>query len=186
MIKRYEIPLLPFIEKREEHEKIRASRARNPKKQKVKKIPIRFVSVNNMYPVSPFGRGKYLSDEGRLWKEYIKEMLEEQDNGVPFVFGEDFYEISYIFYMTHEMLYTKDDNLRKIDVSNMLKAAEDALFDYLLDDDSSVVSIHGHKRLTLEDPKAVFLVSPADITDGILHKEKTIDTYKLEHNEALL
>jgi len=176
----YSIPLLPYLKLREEAEVIRASRART--KTKVKKIPARFVSVNDMYPINRFGHGVRLSDEGRIYKAYIYDELAKQVGDAP---SFEYYDCTYVFYMTHEMMFTGDDEMRRIDVSNMLKAAEDAVFEFLLEDDSKVLSIHGFKRLTLEDPRLVVTVSMAQLGDPITVSGGFANSYELEHGKVL-
>ncbi len=83
----------------------------------------------------------------------------------------DAYECSYIYLMTQEMLYTKAGEFKEEDVSNFLKASEDAVFEYMLENDKNVVTIHGHKRLTLLDPLLVVLVSEGFIDDTVWHAE---------------
>lgn len=162
----YSIPLLPFLVIREEEEEKRAARARTPRTRKIKKIPKRFVSVNTMYPIHPHTRRKRLSDEGRLYKDYIYKCMEEQERTQAPSF--EYYDCTYTFFMTDDMILTKDGDLaKKHDVSNLIKAAEDAVFDYLLDDDSRVLSVHGHKQLTASDPRLVVTLKPTHLeVDG--------------------
>ncbi len=172
---------MPFFEERKKHEAIRASRAR--KHKKVKKIPYRFPSVNQMYPVNPRSRGKYLSDEGRIYKDHIYKSLGKIDVGDMFI--AEYYEVSYIFFMTYDMMFTEDHELRDVDVSNFLKATEDALFEYLMESDCRVIGIHGYKRVTLDEcPKLFILISSSALEDDIDHQgrifsvsdEKLIET----------
>lgn len=172
---RFDIDLLPFIELRRVKEKERAARAR--KRTKVRNIKVRYPSVNTMYPINRHLGRKYLSPEGLLYKEYIDESLTDQ-GGVPPLW--DSYDVSYIFYMTHDMLYTKRGELAEHDVSNFLKATEDALFEWLLESDKTTTSVHGYKRLTVNDPKLVILMSPSSETDDIYHREHIFDSYGLE------
>ncbi len=172
---RADIALLPFIERRKDQEEKRAANARNHKK--VRNIPIRYPSVNTMYPFSKRTGRKYLSPEGLLYKDYIYEELDKQFDNIP---GWDQFDVSYVFYMTHEMMYKKDGDLSEHDVSNFLKATEDALFDWLLESDATVMSVHGHKRLTVNDPKIVILISPSSEADVIHHRGIRFDPYDLE------
>lgn len=176
----YPVPLLPYLQRREEHEIARASRARS--RTKVKSIPKRFATVNHMYPVNRRTGGKYLSDEGRIYKEYIQDVL--TDTGIippPF----ENYECGYVFFMSHDMLYTKHQELQEIDVSNMLKAAEDALFEFLMENDCLVASIHGYKRLTLAEPKLVVLLTEGDCTGPVYFAGQAFDTAALEACTAM-
>ncbi len=172
MTLRYDIPLLPYIKIREEEEEKRAAKAIKPQTRKIRKIHLRYPSVNNMYPIRNSGRGKRLSDEGRIFKEYVYDTMKALDEARyvrPLRF--ESFECSYIYFMTHEMLFKNDGDLRKTDVSNYLKATEDAVFEFLLEDDSNVVSIHGYKRLTMDEPKLVVLISPDEATNGIHHSD---------------
>lgn len=177
---RFSIDLLPFIKIRQEHEVKRASRAR--KKTKVREIPLRFPSVNTMYPIARH-RGKYLSDEGRLYKEYIGEELDKIQFKIPHW---HMYYVTYVFFMTHEMMYKKDGDLSEHDVSNFLKGTEDALFGWLLESDATVLDVHGSKRLTVNDPKLVILMSEAREGDPIFHQGRTYDPYELETDERVV
>lgn len=175
---RFDIDLLPFIAERRVEEEKRAARAR--KRTKVRKIPVRYPSVNTMYPVDKRRGRKYLSKEGEMYKEYIDEKLSEQGKPPNW----DRYDVTYVFYMTHEMMYTKRGELLEQDVSNFLKATEDALFEWMLESDRTVMSVHGHKRLTVNDPKLVILASPSSESDAIYHREFKFDPYDLEVGDA--
>lgn len=179
MVIRFDIDLLPFIARREDAEKKRAARAR--KHKKVRRISTRYPSVNTMYPIDRRRGRKYLSKEGELYKDYIDEELSKQSDSVP---PWDRYDVSYVYYMTHEMMYTKEEELSEHDVSNFLKATEDALFDWLLESDRTVMSVHGHKRLTVNEPKLVVLMSPSSESDVIHHREYVFDPYDLEIGSA--
>lgn len=181
-VQRIDIPLLPFIEVRKDHEAKRAARAR--KRTKVKKITTRYPSVNTMYPVNKRTGSKYLSAEGELWRDYISEELDKQ---VTFS-NVDWrcFDCTYVFYMTHEMMFTKAGEFSEHDVSNFLKGTEDALFNWLLESDARVTDVAGHKRLTVDDPKLVILISPASEDGPIYHREHCVDSYDLETNGKLL
>ena len=172
---RADITLLPFIEKRKIAEVKRAANAR--KHKKIRGIPVRYPSVNTMYPFSKRTGRKYLSGEGEMYKEYIDEELTKQFDGIP---DWDKFEVSYVFYMTDEMMFKKNGDLSEHDVSNFLKATEDALFDWLLESDGTVMSVHGHKRLTVNDPRIVILISPAIEVGTIHHQGIAFDPYDLE------
>lgn len=134
-----------------------------------------------MYPIDKKRGRKYLSPEGELYKEYIDEVLTEQASRFP---GWDFFDVSYVFYMTYEMLFLKNGELSEHDVSNFLKATEDALFDWMMESDKTVMSVHGHKRLTVNDPKLVILLSQSSECDKIYHREHVFDPYDLEVGSA--
>lgn len=182
---RYDIYLDPFLSKREEYEEVRASRARSEKTRKIRKVQRRFVSVNNMYPISR-GGGKRLSAEGRIYKEYISEVMravdEVRETSLKLC---DYYTCCYVFFMTQDMLFYKNGELRRVDVSNMLKAAEDAVFEHMLEDDSLVVSISGHKRLTVEEPKLTVLIEKGDVAGPIDFCGCRFDTSSLEYGKVL-
>lgn len=179
-ILRYDILLPPLIDRLQKAEYSRALKARKESKQKPKTITSHFVSVNSMYPISR-GRGsKYLSTEGKVYKDYIDEMMGATDAARSTTPIFDMYECSYVFYFSHEMMFNKDDSLKEKDVSNLLKAAEDAVFEYLLESDATVMSIHGYKRLTVGDPRLVVLLSPATMEDTIRHGGGEFDPYDLE------
>lgn len=171
---RFDIELIPFIVERQEEEEKRAARAR--KNTRVKKIPVRYPSVNTMYPVDKRRGRKYLSKEGEMYKEYIDQELTKQ--GKPPYWG--YFDVTYVFYMTHDMMYTKRGTLTEHDVSNFLKATEDALFEWMLESDKTVMSVHGHKRLTVNDPKLVILMSPSHDSDVVYHRDRVFDSYDLE------
>lgn len=171
---RFDIPLLPFISQRCEEEKKRAARAR--KHNKVRRIPVRYPSVNTMYPIDKRRGRKYLSKEGEMYKEYIDVTLTSKGK-VPYW---DHFDVTYVFYMTHDMMYTKRGELTEHDVSNFLKATEDALFEWMLESDKTVMSVHGHKRLTVNDPKLVILMSPSSESDTVYHRDLAFDPYDLE------
>lgn len=185
-IRRYDILLPPFLELREEAEEIRALRARTEKRKRIKKTPVRFCSVNTMYPVNRRTGRKYLSKEGELWKDYIFDVCDKADEKATPL--EDYYECSYIFYMLHEMIFTKGGELlERNDVTNFLKASEDGIFTYLDENDAQAVSVHGYKRLTVDVPKMVVLLSPADLLkDGIYHAGRYVDAYDFESDAGLL
>jgi len=172
----YNIQFEEYFKRREEQEKLRASRART--RTKINKIPVRFPSVNNMYPINRTGSGKRISAEGRVFKNYIYDELDRQDNGSPFF--ATYYECSYIYYHTNEMLFYKNGEPKKVDVSNYLKATEDAVFDYLMENDSLVTAIHGYKRLIQASlPRLVVIVSEARLDDCICHGVDIFDTEEL-------
>ena len=164
MILCYEIPLLPFFKILEANEVTRAAGAR--KHKKVKKITHRFPSVNRIYQSNRFSGRRFLSTEGKLYKDYIYDVLDQSDAKIV---PDLYFEVSYIFFMTQEMMFKKDGDLRDVDVSNMLKAAEDALFEYLQESDSSVLSTHAYKLLASK-PKLVILLSGAEIREAIFHQ----------------
>jgi len=171
MHRRYDIPLLPLVDILQEEEVKRAARARKERRKKVKKIPCRYLSVNRMYAVIPKTSQRRLSKEGKLFKEYIGEQMklidEARDWGVTTF---EFFDCTYVFFMTPSMFFYKNGDAKTEDVSNFLKGTEDAVFDHLLEDDKYVVSIHGHKRLCDGPPKLVVLVSEASYTDSIWHQ----------------
>lgn len=173
---RFDVPLLPFIEKRQEHEIKRASRARTDRKKKVKLIKPRFPSTNTMYPVRQAG-GKYLSDEGRLWKDYVKETLDHQFSTYP---PWDMYYVTYVFFMSPKMMYTKAGDLANHDVSNFLKGTEDAVFEWLVESDKQVTGIQGYKRVATLDPKLVVLISESTEKDVLFHREHVFAPEELE------
>jgi len=172
-IRCYEIPLLPYFKEREAHEVVRASNAR--KHKNVKKIVHRFPSINNMYPINRRSGSKYLSTEGRLYKDYIYSKLLEADEEFGEILTTQYYEVSYICFMSHLMMFTKEGELREVDVSNILKSTEDAFFEYLLESDSRVLSTHIYKREALE-PRLVILASPADFCEPIYHRGRIYST----------
>lgn len=169
------------MELRREQEKLRAARAR--KHTKVKKIPRRFVSVNKMYPIDRRRGRKYLSPEGSLFKEYLYETMLAQDANRA-IGSATYYDCHYVFFMDHEMLFKKGDVLdedKEKDVSNLLKATEDGVFEYLLENDCLATDVHGHKRLTLDEPKVVVLLSPSDIAGPLWIHGQRIDCHEFEH-----
>ncbi len=184
-IRRYDIDLDPFIELRKRLEEIRALKATKNKKQK--KIQRRFVSVNSMYPINRHAGCKYLSAEGLAYKDYIHEVLGGLDEFFRFPrFRTDAYESTYVFYMTYDMMFTKQGDFRDVDVTNMFKAAEDAVFEHLLESDKRVVSIHGYKRVTKTNPKLIVLLSPAKEGDSIHHAGFDVSPVELENDAGLL
>ena len=174
---RLQFDLLPFIKRMQEHEVERASRARKDKRKRVKKIPIHFPSVNTMYPINRHAGRKYLSDEGRIYKEYISECLDNSSFKIPPWYG---YNVTYVFYMTHDMMYTKSGDVSQHDVSNYLKGTEDALFEWILESDANVFDVHGSKRMTVDDPKVVILLSEGKDGDPVFHGGTRFDPYELE------
>lgn len=174
----FTILLRPFIIRLQEIEEIRASRAR--KNKRVKKIGDHFPSVNTMYPINRRTARKYLSPEGRAYKDYIQEELDKSLSASSRSLQWELYDCTYVFYMTHEMLFTKDGNFAQHDVSNFLKATEDAVFDWLLESDAQVLGVHGFKKLTVDEPKLVGLISPSSEGAPIYHQGVTIDPYELE------
>ena len=114
-------------------QELEEKRAANARKRtRVRKIPTSFLSVNRMYPIARGGRGKRLSTEGREYKKYIAECM------------------------------TKQDEPRDVDLSNMFKAAEDGIFEHLMESDSRVSHIVGYKRLTEEEPKLFVVLTEDD------------------------
>lgn len=178
---RFSFDLLPYIEERKAYEVLRASRART--RTKVKNIPIRFPSVNKMYPPNGRRPGRHLSDEGRIYKAYIAKCLDKSQFKIP---SWDRYYVTYVFFMTHEMMFTKNGDVSEHDVSNFLKATEDALFEWLLESDATVLDVHGSKRLTVNDPKVVILMSEARDGDCVFHRGQAFDTFELETDEQLV
>lgn len=180
-VRRYDIELDPFVAKREVAEDIRVAKAR--KRTRRKRINRSFVSVNRMYPINRFAGTKYLSPEGAAYKDYIADVMGEMDELLgPTKLSSDGYEVTYVFFMTHDMMFTKAGDFRDVDVSNMLKAAEDAVFDFILEKDSTVVSIHGHKRVA-EFPKLVVLLSYGTADSDISHCGETVSVERL-YNDA--
>ncbi len=184
--KRFDIDLLPLIEILQEAEGLRASRARSDKRKKVKTVPCRFVSVNRMYPVNPRTHGKYLSTEGRHYKEYIVDKLNEAAlDDIRFLFKATSFEVSYVFMMTDSMMFTKDRVFREVDVTNMFKAVEDAVFDFLMESDATVLDVHGYKRVTAGDPKVIILISPQELQGTIYHQGKIVAFEELMIDEEV-
>jgi len=176
----YYVPLLPYIERLRDYEVKRAERGRSPRTRKVRNIPVRFVSVNRMYPIHPHARTKRLSKEGEIFKDYVYECMELHDKSMCRCLPTcDLYECTYVYYLTQSMLFTKSGDLRQEDVSNFLKATEDAVFDYLLEDDSQVLGISGYKRMTVGDPALVIMLSASDLDDPVKVSGDSFDPYHL-------
>jgi Holliday junction resolvase RusA-like endonuclease len=172
----YSVDLLPFIQIRKEHEVERAAKAR--KRTKIKKISVRFPSVNTMYGFNRFSKRRFLSSEGKDYKEYLAKALDKSGKGVlPHCCK---YDVTYLFFMTEEMLFKKNGDIAEHDVSNFLKATEDALFEWMMESDSAVMGVHGYKRLTVNDPKLVILISKSCETDVVYHNGNKFDPYDLE------
>lgn len=183
-VRAYKIPFRDYFTRREQHEQRRASRARTPKGRVVRSIPKRFITVNHMYASARKSGTRFLSAEGKIYKEYISDRMAELDRERPPLVL-DTYEVAYVFFMTYEMMYTKHGDLRKVDVGNMLKATEDAVFEYLLAEDSTVLGIHGYKTLTIdEEPKLLVLLKEAD-PDTISFGGRSYSFEELEYGSVL-
>ena len=72
-----------------------------------------------------------------------------------------FYSCVYVFGFSNEMLYYKNGNLREVDVSNCIKVTEDAVFQYLSEDDSQVIDVSAYKAKT-DRPQLTVILSPYD------------------------
>lgn len=109
-------------------------------------------SVNNLYANTPTGRIK--TKEGRLYKQQVAEELQEQRarRRCP----EPPFEVWIWFLMPDR---------RKRDASNMVKAIEDNVADYLCYDDRLHHAIHLYKGLDENNPRAVMVLA---------HKEQSI------------
>ena len=163
---RFDIELLPFIALRQKSEEARALRAR--KRKKVRKIPLSYISTNRMWAVNKRTGTLYLSTEGEQWKQYVSDVLYEQSGSSTLFDG---YDVTYVFYHTREMMYTRAGEIHEVDVSNYLKATEDALFEWLLESDAFVFDIKGYKRVIDKNPKLVILMSESNPRDVIHHRD---------------
>jgi Holliday junction resolvase RusA-like endonuclease len=99
-------------------------------------------SVNRLYANS--SKGRRITEEGEAYKMAVmqKLMLEGARARCP--------EGPYVF-----SLWILVPDRRRRDVSNMIKALEDAVSEYLLYDDSSHYVLHLYKGMDRKNPRAV-------------------------------
>lgn len=122
---------------------------------KVDKIP----SVNSLYAYNPRTKSKYLTKEGKLYKERLKQQLQLQtinlsnqfiDDSVNLIkngiVSEKDFKKKMIAYDLHVIFFLNSGMLSR-DTSNLIKATEDALFEYLDMNDSRVFHISSEKIL---------------------------------------
>lgn len=102
-------------------------------------------SVNNLYVNTANGRRK--TEQGKKYERDVHEALMEQRSRPKC--PKPPYEVSLWFLLP--------DNRRR-DVSNMVKAIEDAVSTYLYYDDSCHHVMHLYKALDKEEPRAIMLL----------------------------
>jgi hypothetical protein len=121
-------------------------------------IPLRPFGSNNAYSQQrrpPFMR--FLTNEGRAWKEKFKESLDACDmirGGKPVFIEGTKVKLTGVFAPMHEDFWYKNGNLKKKDLTNWTKLAEDCLAEYLGYDDSNNWDLVWYKRVAedLESP----------------------------------
>ncbi len=129
-----------------------------------------FVSVNSMYITIRGNKGKTLSTQCRTQKAQILaslqtlKLLDRLNNPDDIVS----FSASYDFHCKEKKIYTKSRDLKKFDVSNLIKSVEDSICDYLGIDDSKCYKIESEKHI----------LSDADL-DKVLEVEAE---YKLSIN----
>lgn len=122
---------------------------------KVDKIP----SVNSLYSYNPKTKSKYLTKEGRLYKERLKQSLQYKTTNLSNQFINDSTSLienglatekdfrnKMIAYDLHVIFFLNSGILTR-DTSNLIKATEDAIFEYLGINDSRVFHISSEKIL---------------------------------------
>lgn len=122
-------------------------------------FPLRPISVNDAYMRARWGgRDRFLTNDARIFKEKIKELLELQDNHL---YSSDklqldnktYLALNFYFYFKKDTLYmgktiTEDSCLSANDVSNFFKLIEDAFSEYSKIDDRNNLIIRGTKALS--------------------------------------
>lgn len=131
------------------------------------RIPWAAVSLNAAY-ATRFGQARrFLVPVYKDFKELVKEVLKDEDRGrqPPQYLT---YRCSYLFLYEEPELFSDartktkalqmDEVLTSIDISNLFKMVEDALFEYLQQKDSRVTDLHGFKKCvkTLPVPVETF------------------------------
>jgi hypothetical protein len=122
---------------------------------KVDKIP----SVNSLYAYNPRTKSKYLTKDGKLYKDRLKQQLQLQTVNLSNQFIDDSVNIikdgvvterdfkkKMIAYDLHVIFFLNSGILSR-DTSNLIKATEDAIFEYLDMNDSRVFHISLEKIL---------------------------------------
>lgn len=140
-------------------------------------IPVDSVSVNKAYITRTFS-----NKSGRAFSErkldpkikygnqkQIKDTMRGYDDtvyGGPPVY--ETYATRYIFLLPRETMVSKEKKLKKVDVTNLIKIAEDAVFEYLSErdgdlDDRLVMNCDAIKMVTPRDRPSGFLL---DLVEG--------------------
>ena len=122
---------------------------------KVDRIP----SVNSLYAYNPKTKAKYLTKEGSLYKERLKQQLQLKTVNLSNQFIDDSIKLieknvvtekdfknKSIAYDLHIIFYLNSGLLSR-DTSNLIKATEDAIFEYLSLNDNRVCHISSEKIL---------------------------------------
>lgn len=133
-------------------------------------IPFYPLSHNNAYS-SGFGGKRFLRREYDEYKCGIIKVLLLADNehSLLKLYG-DAYEVEILAIMTKKSMFYEKGSFRKFDVDGMIKLVQDAAFEYLEYDDSSVVSVTSRKTCMphLPWPEQRYSESPVwDLKGGI-------------------
>ena len=117
------------------------------------------ISLNNIYPTGKGGK-RYLRKDVKQLKKMIQDALwalDMQQKKKPLV--SPFYEVVLIVWMPHDRFFFKNGKVRKLDVSNMIKVIEDALFEYIKQgNDSQVLTVSVNKRIHPKDESLVQII----------------------------
>jgi len=108
------------------------------------------LSSNRAYITRNYKGGsyRYIDPEYKSWKKAVGTMMKYQDIDRK-IFTSDslFLSISIVFCIKRYDFYTlSEDDLQRIDASDMIKITEDAVVDYLDIDDKYNVDVHAFKR----------------------------------------
>ena len=182
----FTIELMPFVERLRENEVRRAAKARKTKRKRVKSVPIAFPSVNDAYGFNRFTHRRFLRDEGVIYKEYVEECLSKYPLSESLLQWTR-YDTMYVFFMTSDMLYKNDGSeLAEHDVSNFIKLTEDAVFEWLMESDATVVGVHAYKRLTVNSPKVVIIFSESSEVEPVYCKCRMIEPCEIDQDEPVV
>jgi len=123
------------------------------------KIPLEAVSLNQLYPSNKSGR-RFLSASGKEYKEHVFHATRKALAKTEFTIDQNKHFLTLeIFFYTSKLL-TKESKIskNKPDLSNCVKALEDAVFEAIGLDDYLVLGFDGIHQLPSVDPMIVVIV----------------------------
>ena len=124
-------------------------------------------STNRIYGINKWG-GKYLRKEGKAYRNRVKDECRSQwmlkPEALRGISGDKPYDIEYWFFLPKLRNKTfgnqqsgAKSRFRKVDVTNLVKVIEDAIFECLGIDDRCAFNVHLYKRESDEPGVLVYI-----------------------------
>ena len=137
------------------------------------------ISLNSAY--IPVGHGRFFPRQTTTaYKEAFKDL--NKDKEIP---NFNTLSVSYIYLFPEADMFYKNGRLKRKDISNYIKILEDALMDILNNDDSYVLSLSGHKRISPDDRyHCICIVSETTLDTPIYHDLNAVGILVVD-NEVL-